>query len=162
MQISLVFLWILFFIDNSPLDRTYLDKTCVQPSLDFYVMDSSGKTPSRGRSCLFSHKIPHLTRKYVHATRCWVHTIPKKHYTYKYQKALRKHIQGWVCMSCWITILCVLDNKHVYRWQEYMYMYLSCLPWMCKQPFHFLVIQLILLFFMCLAGPFLYLPSHRQ
>ena len=34
----------------------------------------------------------------------WVHTITKKHYipesTLIYQKALRKHMQGGVCMPC--------------------------------------------------------------
>ena len=52
----------------------------------------------------------------------WVHTITKKQYipesTFIYQKALRKNMQGGVCDALWITILCVLDNKDVYMWQE--------------------------------------------
>ena len=40
----------------------------------------------------------------INDTIIWVHTITKKHYipesTFNYQKTLRKHMQGGVCMSC--------------------------------------------------------------
>ena len=65
MQISLIFLLTLFFIDNSPLDGTYCKKSCVQRSVDFLRNGLFWETPCRWRSGLFSHKIPFAARTNV-------------------------------------------------------------------------------------------------
>ena len=54
-----------------------------------------------------------------------VPTITKMHYipesAFICQKALRKHMQGGVCMPCGLLFYVFLDNKDVYMWQEKVY-----------------------------------------